>query len=273
VPEQRVLVTGTTSGVGRALLELYAKSGAKVISVNRRPVPELESRYPEVRFECIDVRASEEVDDLIRRLAESAELPELLILNAGINGIDNDESFDLASYRAVLDTNLYGVLNFVQPLTRLGAGPIPRHLVAISSMANYVGNPYALGYHTSKRALTTCFEVWSRMYAGTDLVFQRVMLGPVQTAIYTMHDRFPPWMVWLKQIFSASLEGTAGAIARFAATRKSRLFYPWQAVPLYLGMRLCQACVPGLFRGRKTLAGAARRREQLAADAAKADQT
>ena len=259
---QRVLVTGTTSGVGRALLDLYAKSGARVISVNRRRVPELESHYPQVRFECVDVRSAAEVDELVRRLVESAELPDIFILNAGINSIDNDESFDTSSYRAVLDTNLYGVLNFVQPLTRLGAGAGSRHVVAISSMANYVGNPYGLGYHTSKRALTTCFDVWSRMYAGTDLVFQRVMLGPVQTEIYTMHDRFPAWMVWVKHVFSASLDGTARAIAGFAVTRRRRLFYPWQAIPLYLGMWICHACVPGFFQGRKTLAGFARRREQ-----------
>jgi len=259
---QSVLVTGTTSGVGGALLELYAKSGVKVISVNRRRVAELESRYPQVRFECVDVRSAEEVDGLIRRLTDSAELPDVFILNAGINSVDNDESFDISSYRAVVETNLYGVLNFVQPLTRLGVGLVPRHLVAISSMANYVGNPYGLGYHTSKRALTTCFDVWSRMYAGTDLVFQRVMLGPVQTEIYTMHDRFPAWMVWVKHVFSASLDGTARAIAGFAVTRRRRLFYPWQAIPLYLGMWICHACVPGFFQGRKTLAGFARRREQ-----------
>lgn len=268
---QRVLVTGTTSGVGRALLDLYAQSGAKVTSVNRRPVPELESLYPQVRFECVDVRCADEVEELVRRLAESAELPDVFILNAGINCIDNDETFELSSYRAVVDTNLYGVLNFVQPLTRLSAGLAPRHLVAISSMANYVGNPYGLGYHTSKRALTACFEVWSRMYADTDLVFQRVMLGPVQTAIYTMHDRLPAWMVWLKRVFSASLDGTARAIARFSATRKRRLFYPWQAVPLYLGMWLCQSCVPGFFQGRKTLAGAARRRATSTKDVARGD--
>jgi NAD(P)-dependent dehydrogenase (short-subunit alcohol dehydrogenase family) len=268
---QRVLVTGTTSGVGRALLELYARSGAKVISVNRRRVPELETSYPEVRFECIDVRAAEEVGDLIRRLEQASELPEVLILNAGINGVDNDEAFDLSSYRAVVDTNLYGVLNFVQPLTRLSAGAVPRHVVAISSMANYIGNPYALGYHTSKQALTSCFEVWSRMYADTDLVFQRVMLGPVQTAIYTMHERFPAWMVWLKRMFSGSLDGTARAIVRFAATRRRRLFYPWQAVPLYLGMTICRWVVPGLFRGRKTLASATRRRERPVQGAAEGD--
>ncbi len=181
-------------------------------------------------------------------------------MNAGLNRLDNDESFDLSSYKSVIETNLYGVLNFIQPLTHLAAGQAPRHLVAISSMANYVGNPYGLGYTTSKQALTTCFEVWSEMYSGTDLVFQRVMLGPVQgTAIYTMHERLPPWIVRVKQAFSASLDGTARVVARFAATRRKQLFYPLRALPLYLCLWLCQALVPGFFQGRKTLAGKARR--------------
>jgi NAD(P)-dependent dehydrogenase (short-subunit alcohol dehydrogenase family) len=259
VKAMTVLITGTTSGVGRALLEHYAQSGAKVISVNRRRVAELESRYPSVRFECVDVRSAEQVDRLVRGLAASGQLPNVFVLNAGINRVDNDASFELPSYREVIDTNLYGVLNFVAPLTQLPAAQAERHVVAISSMANYVGNPYGLGYYTSKQALTTCFEVWAKMYAGTDLVFQRVMLGPVRTAIFTMADKFPAWMVWIKNLFSASLDGTVRAVTRFALTRKKRLIYPWQALPLYVAMWLGQRLVPGFFRGRTTLDGNTRR--------------
>ncbi len=254
-----VLITGTSSGVGRALLEHYTRNGSKVISVNRRRVPELESAYPSVRFECVDVRSDEEVEMLIQRLTESAELPELFILNAGINCVDNDESFQLAAYREVVDTNLFGVLHFIQPLTELPPSESPRRLIAISSLASYVGNPYGLGYTTSKRALTECFDAWSKMYRGTDLVFQQVMLGPVDTAIYTMADRFPTWMVRIKNAFSAPPAATARAIALFGLTRRPKLFYPWRAVPLYLGMWLFRSLLPGFFQGRKTLDGRARR--------------
>jgi NAD(P)-dependent dehydrogenase (short-subunit alcohol dehydrogenase family) len=256
---ESVLITGTTSGVGRALLQHYASSGVSVVSVNRRRVPELESHYPSVRFECVDVRDADEVQRLVESLAETEELPDLFILNAGINRVDNDGSFDLGVYKSVMDTNLYGVLHFVGPLTRLPAGQSPRHVVAISSMAHYVGNPYGLGYFTSKRALTACFGVWSKMYSGTDLVFQQVMLGPVPTAIQTMDDQFPAWVVRIRDSFSGSLDGTVRAVSRFALTRKKKLFYPWQAAALYLGMWLGQSLIPGLFQGRKTLEGKPRR--------------
>jgi len=258
---EHVLITGTTSGVGRALLELYVRHDAKVISLNRRRDLELEALYPSVRFECLDVRSASEVEGLIQRLGQANELPDVFIMNAGINEMDNDESFDLARFRAVIETNLFGVLNFVAPLMQLPPGRVPRHLVAISSMANYVGNPYGLGYTTSKRAVTSCFDAWQRMYAGTDLVFQLVMLGPVRTAIFTMEERLPAWMVWVKSVFTVSLAGTARAIRRFAATRRRRLFHPFRAVPLYFAVRLCQLLVPSFFRGRKTLAGRARRTE------------
>ncbi len=256
---ERVLITGTTSGVGRALLEHYAKTGATVISVNRRRVPELEAQFPSVRFECVDVRTAEDVDRLVRELAASGQLPSLFILNAGINRVDNDDAFQLGAFREVAETNLYGVLNFVAPLTQISAGSGACHVVAISSMASYAGNPYGLGYHTSKKALSACFDVFSGMYAGTDLVFQTVMLGPVRTAMFTMADRLPTWMGWTRNLFSASVESAARAISRFARTRRGRLCFPRRALPLFVALRLGQRL--GFFRGRRTLDGKARRNE------------
>ena len=260
---KRVLITGTTSGVGRALLERYVRDQVAVVSVNRRRVPELEARHPSVRFECVDVRSSEGVERLIRELAASGALPDVFILNAGINRMDNDARFDPSLYREVMETNLFGVLNFIGPLTALPATGVERHVVAVSSMVKYAGNPYGLGYATSKRALTACFDVWARMYAGTDLVFKQIMLGPVPTGIYAMDDRFPRWMAGLKKLSSASIDGTARAISRFAGNRKKKLLYPLRALPLFGAMWLGRALIPGFFPsffdGRKTIGGGPRR--------------
>jgi NAD(P)-dependent dehydrogenase (short-subunit alcohol dehydrogenase family) len=255
-----VLITGTTSGLGRGLLEHYVQSEVKVISVNRRRIAELEDRYPSVRFECVDVRSAKDVEALVRGLTASGELPDVFILNAGINRLDNDEAFDLSLYREVIDTNLFGVLNFIAPLTQAPAAGVARHVVAISSMVTYAGNPYGLGYQTSKQALTTCFDVWSNMYTGTDLVFKQVILGPVATSIYTMEGKLPTWMVRIKSLSSASLDGTVRAIVRFARTRKKTLVHPWRAAVVFGAVRLARWLVPGFIQGRKTLEGRPRRK-------------
>jgi NAD(P)-dependent dehydrogenase (short-subunit alcohol dehydrogenase family) len=255
-----VLITGTTSGIGRALLALYVESGAKVISVNRRRVPELEAAYPSARFEVVDVASAAEVEQLMRTLAASDAVPEILVLNAGINRPDNDEAFRRDVFQDVMGTNLYGVLNFVAPLTQLPRFAVPRRVVLVGSMVNYAGNPYALGYQVSKRAASACFEVWARMYADTDLMFQQVILGPVRTAMLTMDDRLPSWMGRARTLFSSSLDDVAGAIARFARGDRRTLIYPLPTYILFRLLAVAQRLVPGFIQGRKTLDGRARRR-------------
>jgi NAD(P)-dependent dehydrogenase (short-subunit alcohol dehydrogenase family) len=260
VDVKSVLITGTTSGVGRGLLRHYVEHGVKVISVNRSRVAELEAEHPSVRFEQVDVRSADDVETLVRALVASGDLPDVFILNAGINRLDNDEAFDLPLYREVIETNLYGALNFVAPLTRLPPAGVERHILAVSSMVHYAGNPYGLGYHTSKKALTACFDVWARMYAQTDLVFKQVMLGPVHTGIYTMNDRLPGWMVRMKRLASSSLDDTVRAISSFAPTRERKLIFPLRALPVFGATWLGQRLIPCFFQGRKTLDGRPRRR-------------
>jgi uncharacterized oxidoreductase len=261
-----VLITGTTSGVGRGLLELYACRRVRIIAVNRRRDEALEARYPEVWFERVDVRDAEAVAKLVGDLAAAGALPDAFILNAGVNRMDNDEQFDLALCRDVFDTNLYGVLNFIAPLTRLTPTSAPLHLIAVSSMVTYAGNPYGLGYTTSKVALTTAFDTWARMYAGTDLVFKQVLLGPVRTSIVTMQDHHPGWMNRARSLLSASIDDTARAIARFAENRRAKLIYPARAFPVFaalgLGQRLIPGLLPGSLHGRKTMAGKRRRADE-----------
>lgn len=256
---RRVLITGTTSGIGRSLLVHYASLGVEVISVSRRRDPKLESEYPHVRFECIDVRDADAVERLVQELSTSGTLPDAFILNAGINAIDNDESFDLAAYKAVLETNLYGVLHFVGPLTRVATQSGRCRVIAVSSLAGFVGNPYGIGYFTSKRALISCVDTWAKMYADTDLVFQQVILGPVPTGIMIMADRMPAWMVRTRNLFSGTLDGATQAIMDLAASGEKLRYYPRRALPLFLGMRVGQSLLPGFYQGQRTLSGSRRR--------------
>ena len=127
-------------------------------------------------------------------------------------------------------------------------------------MVTYAGNPYGLGYQTSKQALTTCFDVWSNMYTGTDLVFKQVILGPVATSMYTMEGKLPTWMVRIKSLSSASLDGTVRAIARFARTRKKKLVHPWRAVAVFGAVRLARWLVPGFIARAEDARGRPRRK-------------
>lgn len=253
-----MLVTGTTSGLGRGFLEYYAASGVKVTAVNRRRLSGLEALFPRVSFRHSDVRHQEPMRDLIRDLAEKGDLPDLFLLNAGINRVDNDTCFDIEVFNEVMDTNLRGVMNFVAPLTQLRLSKKVR-VVAISSMGGDLPNPYCLSYHVSKRALTASFDVFSEMYDGTNLCFKQVLLGPVPTAIYDTSDQFPKLMSQIKKAFSVSLPGAVRAIVQFSESERKTLILPWRAFFLFRVIRMTQRFIPGFYRGRKTLEG--RRRD------------
>ncbi len=256
---KHVLITGTTSGLGRGLLEYYAGAGIQVTAVNRRKCDELEAHFPRVSFRLADVRQQEKIRDLIVHLAESGDLPDLFILNAGINRVDNDSFFDVGIFNEVMETNLLGVMNFVAPITQLEKLSKKVSVVAISSMGSGLPNPYCLSYHVSKRALTASFDVLSEMYAGTPLCFKQVVLGPVPTAIHDTSHKFPKIMSEIKKIFSVSLPEAVQSIVKFSETDQKTLILPWPAYFLFRAVRMAQTAIPGFYRGRKTMDG--RKRE------------
>ena len=93
-----------------------------------------------------------------------------------------------ASPNAGQIVTVQGTLYIIKGTFNSGANYIQNNSVPGSEAGVQVyssGNPYALGYSTSKRALSACFEVWARMYAGTDLVFQQA--EPEYEAVAFLH--------------------------------------------------------------------------------------
>ncbi len=246
-----VLITGTTSGIGRGLMDFYVKKGIKVFAVNRRQDAALEALYPTVEFHKVDIQDAAAVKKLIADLVDRKKVPSIFVLNAGINKVDNDEFFSLDGFREVLNTNLFGALNFVAPLVALRHQLPETKIVAISSVTNYAANPYCLGYYISKKALTQSFKVFCEMYRKTNLKFKWVVLGPVLTPIVSSSDKFPKIMTQIKNWFSVSVDRTVKAIAKFAVSNRVSMIFPFRARILFRGIWLAQQLIPGFYRGRK----------------------
>jgi len=250
---QHILITGTTSGIGRKLLEYYHAHGERVTAVNRRVDERLEAHYPSVQFKYVDVRDAKAVDTLLNELTRAGDLPDLLVLNAGVNRVDNDPTLSLDEFRQAMETNLFGALNFVAPLIALAANSRPIRILAVSSMTIYAGNPFCLGYSASKKVLTYCFHALAQMYAKTHLKFQWIVLGFVNTDITSSGDKFPKVMSWVKTLFSVSEDKAISAIVKLARSSRCCLIYPWKTFFLFQGVRLAQLLIPGFYRGRKQL--------------------
>lgn len=169
-----MLITGGSSGIGRALAEEFGSNGSKIFITGRNK-EQLDKTIHELRTEGITIEGlvsdvSVEADN--RRMAE--EILEkfgkidVLINNAGISMRALFEDVDLEVIKKVMDTNFYGTLyatKFCLPEIIKSKGSI----VGISSIAGYRGLPGRAGYSASKFALNGFLEVLRTEYLKRDV--------------------------------------------------------------------------------------------------------
>jgi uncharacterized oxidoreductase len=115
-----VLITGGTSGIGRALAEAFHRRGNQVIIAGRRQalLNEITAAHPGMRGMRLDVEDSRAVDVFARRVQD--QFPELnvLINNAGISRPEDltAHTVDVFVARSIVQTNIVGVLHLTAAL-------------------------------------------------------------------------------------------------------------------------------------------------------------
>jgi dehydrogenase/reductase SDR family protein 7B len=159
-----VVITGGTSGIGKALAEKFGKHGSKVLITGRNEV-ELSRTVSELQSEGITIsgfRADVSVEEDNRKMAEEAKrlygTIDILINNAGISMRALFSEVDLAVVKKVMDINFYGVLyatKYCLPEITRNKGSV----IGISSIAGFRGLPGRTGYSASKFALNGFLEV------------------------------------------------------------------------------------------------------------------
>jgi short-subunit dehydrogenase len=159
-----VVITGGSSGIGKALAEVFGKQGSRVLITGRNRA-DLDMAVQELRQHGIDITglqadASVEADNE-RMAAEALRLYgkiDILINNAGISMRALFEDVQLEVIRRVMDINFWGALYATKsclPEIIKNKGSV----VGISSIAGYRGLPARAGYSASKFALNGFLEV------------------------------------------------------------------------------------------------------------------
>ena len=115
-----ILVTGGTSGIGRALAENFNRLGNQVIIAGRRQylLDEITAAHPGIQGVRLDVEDSWEIDAFAARIR--AQYPELnvLINNAGISRTEDlaADTIDFSTALSIVQTNIIGVLHLTAAL-------------------------------------------------------------------------------------------------------------------------------------------------------------
>jgi short-subunit dehydrogenase len=154
-----VVVTGGSSGIGKALVDAAIKRGAKV-AVCARNLDKLQGIFQASdNLFCFraDVSKEEDCKNFIQAVLQKWGSIDVLINNAGISMRALFEDVDLAVIRELMDVNFWGAVystKYALPAIKKQKGVI----IAISSIAGYRGLPARTGYSASKFAMQGFFE-------------------------------------------------------------------------------------------------------------------
>ena len=169
---QVVIITGASSGIGKAMAFEFGRQGAIVIITGRNQAnlndtaAELQAANIQQHAIVCDSSSEEQTRAMIQEVVSKFERVDLLINNAGISMRSMFETADLQVLKQVMDINFWGTVyatHAALPHLKKSRGGI----IGISSIAGYRGLPVRTGYSASKFAMNGFLEALRTELIGT----------------------------------------------------------------------------------------------------------
>jgi NAD(P)-dependent dehydrogenase (short-subunit alcohol dehydrogenase family) len=180
---QRALVTGATSGIGRAVALQLAEAGAEVVVAGRdlargaETVAAIEDAGGSARFIAADL------DDLdsVLRLAEQVGDVDILVNNAGVFPFAPTHETEPDDFHATFDVNVRAPFFLTAALAPKMAARGGGSIVNVATMVAHFGMPGLSAYAASKAALVSLTQTWAAEYGPQGVRVNAVSAGPTRT--------------------------------------------------------------------------------------------
>ncbi|HEX8119409.1 MAG TPA: SDR family NAD(P)-dependent oxidoreductase [Pyrinomonadaceae bacterium] len=225
-----VLITGASSGIGRALALELGKRGARLALTARRGEEllrlseEIERAGGEALALPADVRDPVAMDGAAKKVQERWGRVDVLVANAGMSSTTAGTRLNASEVGDVIAINVLGVVNSVAAvlpaMLERGAG----HLVAISSLASYRGMPKSGAYSASKAAVSTFFESLRVDLRKSGIDVTTIHPGFVRTPLTEGRKKKLPFLL--------EPDDAACRIIRAVERRARTYAFPWQLASL-----------------------------------------
>ena len=153
-----VLISGASSGIGKAIASRLSQKGYIVYGTSRHPQNDEDLAFS---FIMLDVRKEESVRAAIKTVMEKEGRIDILINNAGLGVIGALEDTSIEESKAIFETNVFGLhsmCNGVLPIMRAQNKGL---IINTSSIAGKVGLPYRGIYNATKHAIEGFSEALS----------------------------------------------------------------------------------------------------------------
>lgn len=194
---KKVIITGTSRGIGFELAQQFAKNNFQVLALSRNQKPLDNLKLENIVTLSVDVCNQDNLQKVSKYLNEYWGDVDILIHNAGFLINKPFENLTKDDFLRVYDVNVFGVAALTQiciPYLKKGS-----HVVTISSMGGIQGSlkfPGLAAYSSAKGAVITLSELLAEEYKAQEIAFNVLAIGAVQTEM--LAEAFPDYQASLK---------------------------------------------------------------------------
>lgn len=211
-----ILITGASSGIGKALATEYATNGTILYLSGRN-----KDRLHDIKNECENkgAKVHAKVIDVIDKVAMEVWISnltslDLAIANAGISsGVGGN-------IREIFKTNVDGVFNTVEPALKIMKNQGYGQIAIVSSIAGFRGLPSSPAYSASKSAVKAYGEALRGQYYGQNIEINVICPGFVRSHITDQNN--------FKMPFFMEADKAAKIIRKGLERNKGLIIFPWQ---------------------------------------------
>lgn len=182
------IVTGSTSGMGRATAELFAREGAKVVVTGRNEerakevVDHIKSEGHEAMYVIADMTNMDDVKNILDKTLEAYGTVDVLFNNAGMLSLSPLEEISLEEWNKAFEVNVTSVLYLTQLVTPIMKEKGKGVIINTGSVAGFAAHHGFVGYVSSKHALggLTKSMAWE---LGPEIRVNGIAPGAIHTAM------------------------------------------------------------------------------------------